>query len=177
MFFPTKPSLWFCHWSSQFGGICRLDHLLQIINKDVNKTAHRYLHFMTKQSPHGALVPPAYLPDSMSFCTYTWGRYPFAVFCHFWGPSSHNSNLLSTFDLFFLTCPPNSWFKIILLSHWPDCWQGCWQGYLLLTRTCLPHFLRWILSLYPGVLSAQNESHGPRSRIPVVIHQDSSALT
>lgn len=80
--------------SSQFSGICRLDHwFLQIINKGVNKTAHRYLHFMTT---YGALVPPAYLPDFMSFCTCTWGRYPFAIFCHFWGPSSsHNSEVFA----------------------------------------------------------------------------------
>lgn len=87
---------------------------------------------------HGALIPPAYLPDSVSFCTYTWGKYPFAIFCHFWGPSSsHNPrrHLLSVFDHSFLTCSPNSGLKE---SHYHIgqtvdkdvdkdiyCWQGC----------------------------------------------------
>lgn len=89
-------------------------------------------------------------------------------------PHITQKHLLSTLDLHFLTCPPNSWFRRILLPCWPDCWQGCWQRCLLLTRMFLPHFLRWILSLYPGVLSAQDEAHSHKSQIPVV---DTSSWT
>lgn len=159
--FQPKMILWFYHWSSQFGGICRLDHLLlQIINKGVNKTVHRYLRFMTT---YGAPVPPAYLPDSTSFSTSTWVQTLLFFVTSEVPLHITQKHLLFTLDRYFLTCPPNSWFRRILLPCWPDCWQGCWQGYLLLTRMFLPHFLRWILSLYTGVLSAQSESHGHKS--------------